>query len=225
MKSFLPAAMMLGCAMAFFAPTATWATNLAFTSPQAVEVSGIAIPVNSFASGTVVVDAAISPSGEVQATEVRRGIPALTHLALEAVQNWEFSPARFAGRGVAAVVPVAITFRPPLEFVSPVPLPPPQPELTAGSNAEFQPAQITHAAFPNYPADTVAAGTVVLQVDLSATGRVDDVQVLRSLPPLTAEAEAVIPEWEFTPATFHGEPVRSHVVLAFVFPEVFSPRP
>ena len=79
--------------------------------------------------------------------------------------------------------------------------------------------------FPNYPDNTVVAGSVVLEVTLSAAGKAQEVKVLRDLRPLTSEAKAVVGEWRFMPATYDGNPVPSRIVLAFVSRPLVSTVP
>jgi hypothetical protein len=132
------------------------------------------------------------------------------------VEDWKFSPATFGGKAIASRMPVVVTFCPAGSFAVPVPLSGLKPRSEAETQAELQPAEVTHAVFPKYPFNTVVAGSVVLEVTLSAKGEAEEVKVLRDLPPLTAEAKAVVGNWRFMPAAFNGYPVRSRIVLAFV---------
>jgi hypothetical protein len=158
--------------------------------------------------------------------EVRRDIPSLTEPAVSAVEGWTFSPASLEGRAMASRVPVAVTYRPALWYTDPVPLPALIPQTEAAIQAEFQPAVVTHSAFPRYPADAVIAGSVVLEVTLSAKGKVEgEAKVLRDLPPLTEQAKAVVADWRFMPAAYNGKPVDSKIVMAFVFRPLVSTSP
>jgi hypothetical protein len=86
---------------------------------------------------------------------------------------------------------------------------------------EFQPAEVTSAGFPPFhPGYTFAEATVFLEVTLSVKGEVEEIKVLRDLPPFTAEAHAVVGDWRLMPATFNGHPIRSNILLAFVSPLV-----
>jgi hypothetical protein len=205
----LLAIMVLGSAQALTAQTATSGAKPPFEPTKTLSVTKITVPILSEASGTVVPDAVISETGNVQRVEVRRDITYLSQLAVNAVKDWKFSPATFAGKAIASRMPVAVTFRPPGLLTAPDSLPALKPQSEAELQAQFQPAEVTHAVFPNYPDNTVVAGSVVLEVTLSATGKAQEVKVLSDLPPLTAEAKAVVGEWRFTP-------VPSRILLAFV---------
>ena len=191
-----------------------------FHPAEAVSVTDITVPVAG--NGTVVLDAVITDKGEVQKVELRRDIAPLTPLAVQAVQDWKFSPATLDGKAVASRMPVAVTFRPP-GSAAPVPLPALIPQSDAAIQAEFQPAEVTRAVFPRYPDTTVVAGAVVLEVSLSEKGEAENVKVLRDLPPLTDEAKAVVGNFRFMAATFNGKPVRSKIVLAFVSQPLATP--
>jgi hypothetical protein len=185
-----------------------------FKAAETLSVTDITVPVAG--NGTVVLDALITEPGKPEKVEVRRDIPVLTPLAVQAVEDWKFSPATFAGKAIASRIPIAVTFRPP-GYAAPVPLPALIPQSEEAIQAEFQPAEVTRATFPRYPDTTVVAGAVVLEITLSEKGGADEVKVLRDLPPLTEEAKAVVGNFRFMAAAFNGHPVRSRVVLAFVF--------
>ncbi len=218
MKRLLLAMIVLGSAQALTAQSETSKEKPPFQPAETLSVTDITVPFLSVANGTVVLDALISDTGEVQGVEVRRGIASLTEPATNAVEEWKFSAATLAGKALASRLPVAVTFRPPLLLADQVPLPTLKPQTEAAIQAEFQPAEVTRAAFPKYPSNSFAAGAVVLEVTLNRKGEVEeDVKVLRDLPPLTEEAMAVVGNFRFMAATFNGDPVPSKVVLAFVF--------
>ncbi len=220
MWRLLVAMMVLGSAHALTAQTETVRPKPPFQSAETLSVTDVTVPAAGF--GTVVLDVLVTETGEIQKVEVRRGIALLAPLAVQAVEGWKFSPATLAGKAIASRMPVAVTFRPPSLLAAPVPLPALIPQSDAAIQAEFQPAEVLHAAFPEYPANAVISGTVVLEVTLSAKGEAEEVKVLRDLPPLTAEAKAVVGNFRFMAATFNGDPVRSKIVLAFVFTAILS---
>ena len=86
------------------------------------------------------------------------------------------------------------------------------------------PAVLT-AAEVIYPLQSVASGTVVLEVALDDTGKVTDVRVVRGIPSLTESAERSIRQWKFQPAHLNGEPIHSKMAVAFSFvPANVGPR-
>jgi hypothetical protein len=224
MKRLLLSVMVLGSAQALIAQTETVNEEPPFQPAETLSITDITIPIRSIASGVVVLDALVSETGNVQRVEVRRDIVSLTAPAVSAVQEWKFSPAKLAGRAIASRVPVAVSVR-PAGYAAPTPLPALIPKSESAIQARFQPAEVLHAVFPNYPANNVVfAVTVVLEVTLSVTGKAENVNVLRDVPPATAEVVPVVGEWRFMPATLNGHPVPSKVVLAFVLrPPVINP--
>lgn len=225
LRKTLLAMLILGCAQVLTAQKSTLRVKPPYQAAETQSATDIAIPDVSDGNGTVVLDAVITESGKVERVEVRRDIAGLTKPATEAVEEWKFAPATFAGKAVASRIPVAVTVRPPFPFVNPVPLPALISQSEAAIQAEFQPAEVTRAAFPKYPPTTAVAGFVVLEATLNAEGKVEDTKVLRDLPPLTAAAIEALGDWRFMPATYNGNPLASKIVLVFVFRPVIPPNP
>jgi TonB family protein len=66
------------------------------------------------------------------------------------------------------------------------------------------------------PWNSIASGTVVLDVSLDATGAVGGVTVLRDVPSLTNAAESAVQSWQFEPAIAAGGPRPSNLLAIFV---------
>lgn len=92
---------------------------------------------------------------------------------------------------------------------------------------DFEPAEVTSAVEAPYPPNSVAAGTVVFEVTLSATGEIESIRRVRQVASLTEVAERALKQWRFRPATLDGKPVRSKtsVVFAFTRPIVVPTHP
>ena len=222
MKPLLLTLMVMGCTCAHIAQTQPPKEESPFESAEAQFVTEVIIPYPSIASGTVVLDAVLSDTGIVQKVEVRRDIGSITEPAVTAVKQWQFSPAMFEGKAIASRVPVAVTVRPRVFYADQVPLPPLKPQSEAAVQAEFQPAEVIRAMFPNSAGGAV---TVVLEANVSETGKVEKVRVLRDVPTATAAAAAVVGKWRFMAATYNGKPVPSRIILAFVFKAPGDPVP
>jgi hypothetical protein len=76
----------------------------------------------------------------------------------------------------------------------------------------------TAASFATYPANSLASGAVVLDVTIGSTGKAAKVHVIRDVQSLTPQATKAVKTWAFSPATFQGTTITSHMVIAFVFP-------
>ena len=81
----------------------------------------------------------------------------------------------------------------------------------------FEPAEVLAVSDMYYPPQSVAFGTVVLQVVIGESGQIEDVKVIRHIPSLTEEALRSVKKWKFKPATLDGQPVRSVIPVAFTF--------
>jgi hypothetical protein len=247
MGRFLLVMMVLASTQVLAAQTETSSTEAPFQAAETLSVTDILPQVFDIipqakcgGNGTVVLDALISETGDLQKIEVRRDVACLTQKAVQAVEKWKFSPATFAGKAVASRVPVAVTFPPPGPFVNPVPLPALKPQSEAAIQAAFQPAELTRATFPNYyvpvspeevtratmrryPENRTFGEAAVLEITLSEKGEAEEIKVLIDCLPLTKPAKDAVGDWRFMPAAFNGHPVPSKVVLAFV--SILPPPP
>ena len=62
--------------------------------------------------GTVEVELTVGPDGKVVATRVLKSVPVLNQAALDAVEQWEYTPTRVKGVAVPVILNVAINFKP-----------------------------------------------------------------------------------------------------------------
>ncbi len=88
---------------------------------------------------------------------------------------------------------------------------------------EFHAAQANATAEPQYPNNSVAQGTVTLELTIGPEGSLEKVEVLRPLASLTEECERVVRKWTFTAATLDGKPVRSTMIVSFTFRTIIPP--
>ena len=82
---------------------------------------------------------------------------------------------------------------------------------------EFQPPEAISVSVFTIPLGSVAYGTVVLDVTISAKGEVSKVQVRRDIASMTTEAIRSIKTWKFAPARFNGKAVPSRMTVAVTF--------
>jgi protein TonB len=61
--------------------------------------------------GVVILECTISPQGEVVAVKTLRGLPMLDEAAIEAVQQWEYSPTLLNGVAVPVIMTVTVNFK------------------------------------------------------------------------------------------------------------------
>lgn len=61
--------------------------------------------------GIVILEVIIDPAGRVESVRVLRGVPTLDHAAVDAVQQWRFTPATLNGRVIPVVMTVTVNFQ------------------------------------------------------------------------------------------------------------------
>jgi len=190
-----------------------------FSAAGITSASNIAYPVNTLASGAVSLLLSLDGSANIQNVQVLRDSPPLTSSVQDAVQLWTLTPASLQGVPVASEISVTAIFN----IFNPAGGAAAQRLVLAPSQSvypdasQFMPPQITSASFANYPANSVAQGTVVLDVTLGAAGQPKQIRVVYGAPPLTQQATNAIKTWQFNAATFKGQPVSAHIIIAFVF--------
>jgi TonB family protein len=193
-------------------------SHLAFTSADVISATDVPYPAQSIAVGTVVLEVIVSETGKVEDVRPIREIESLTEVASDSVKGWEFNPASLGGKSVRSRTAIAITFNPAAIPAANVPLPPLS--LKAQSQHDTlqpQPVDVVAAAFPQYPVNSIASGTVVLRVNVDEMGRVEKTIAVRRIASLTSPAVHAVKEWKFKPAEFDGKPLASSIALAFVF--------
>lgn len=181
----------------------------------------IPYPPNTITPGLVTLDVSVDATGAILKIASVRDMPPLTDAARTAINTWKFTPAVKGGQRVPGVTRLDVVFNPfnPGDVsIANKPLPPPE---TGGSlTGIFQPPDIKAAKYATYPVNTVASGTVVLDVRVGTDGSVQGTRVLggEGGGPLTAMATRALHNWSFSPATYEGQPVAAHTVVAYVFP-------
>jgi TonB family protein len=187
-----------------------------YHGPKLTQASGISYPIDAQQPGFVSVNLNIGADGSVQQVNVVNDVPPLTSAVQTAVASWQFNAATVKGQTVAGIVPVVVAFNP----FNPSGVGLPGQSFQSSGNAasgDFQPAVCQSASYASYPPNTVASGTVVLQVHVGSGGQVGNVQVLRGKGVLANPSVAAVKLWTFAPATYKGNAVGSDVVVAFVF--------
>lgn len=200
-------------------------SNAVFESADLVSAKGIPYPTHSIAIGTVVLEATISESGNVEDVRGIREIPSLTDVAIESVKTWHFKPASLGGRPIRSRTAVAVSFNPAAAPVASPALPPlsTDPRSSARALLQPEPVEVLAATLPQYPANSVTTGAVVLRVRIDKSGNVQSIAAVRRIPSLTSQCIRVVKEWKFKPAEFRGMPTPSSIALAFVLRPPTSP--
>ena len=205
----------------------TGAKKPAHFVPASVTKAGdIPYPANSLDAGVVTLSVYIEKTGKVLGVTILRDIPSVTRPAAAAVRSWTYTPATLDGKPVQSTLTINIEYDPGFLGADNIPLPPPsQVQPISKDDPPFYPPVLNSATFAPYPAKAKAQGAVVLNVTLDTNGNASQVVTLRDVPPLTASATAALKNWNFTAATYDGNPIQSHMAVAFVFRSPSAPIP
>ncbi len=164
-------------------------------------------------SGGTVVAALHLFRGSVASVEILSGAEPFVSYALPALYRWRFVP--HPGR---ADVLVVVRFRQPDRFsmgglAQTVP-----PEMTVEPGLPYP----TEIVDPAYSTEGPAAGSVVLQLNISPTGYVLGVRVIKPLGALTETSAIAALNWHFQPAMgAYGGNVPSQALAVMVFSPSF----
>jgi outer membrane biosynthesis protein TonB len=195
-----------------------------FVPPDVTAASDIPYPIDNIASGVVSLSVNVSEAGQVQNLEVMRGISGLSGAAINAVNTWTFLPGKLDGVAVPSTIIVQVVFNPGTLQNQNLPLSEGAlvtPPLPSG----FQPPQMAQAFYAVYPANSLATGTVVLDLLINKFSEVKEVTPVRSVPSLTEAAIAAVKTWTINPATLNEKKLSAKVIVAFVFRSPSSSTP
>jgi len=189
-----------------------------YSPPRLVQGTPPAIPVDAVGGGEVLVELDVSAGGAVTRARLLRATPPFTEFVLDAVRGWRFTPARalVQARGrssrnaVSSSVLVAAVYRAPV-LVGPTLGEAPK-EIAPPSTAVASPSMMT---MPPYPPKALLSGTVLLEVRVDAEGEIENVTVLRAVPPFDDAAVSTVRDWVFRPAQRNG--VRAPAVVYVLF--------
>jgi protein TonB len=111
----------------------------------------------------------------------------------------------------------------PTGALPPPPTPPPPPPVDRGpvrvGGAITAPALVSRVE-PEYPPLAVRAqvqGVVILEAIVDRQGRVEDVEILRSIPLLDAAAVTAVKQWRYSPLFLNGRPERFVLTVTVSF--------
>jgi TonB family protein len=174
-----------------------------YVPPDIVSASNIPYPEDTLAAGAVTLLLGLDNNAQMQNIEILRDFPSLTSAVQNVVTTWTFRPAALKGNPVPSEISLTVVFN----IFNPA----------GGAASQFTPPQITQASFANYPAASVAQGTVVLDVTVGRAGQSKQIRVVNDVPTLTQQAISAVKTWGFNAATIHGQPIPAQIVIAFVF--------
>jgi len=201
--------------VAFLSATSIFGRTPKFVPPAVVTAGDIPYPLASMASGVVTLTVNLDAAGQFENVQVLRDIPSLTDPAVTAIKTWTFTPGQLDGNPIPSSVNISVVFNPAVLQTHNLALPaiqPSPPPIPQG----YLPPEISAASYATYPPNSVATGTVVLNVFVGESDQVK-VSTVRAVPSLTSQAIAAVKRWSFNAGTFQGKAIHSNLILAFVF--------
>jgi TonB family protein len=178
-------------------------------------------PALTVGAGEVVLEATVGPEGTVEQIDKLRATAPFTDLVASAVEGWRFVPATIVKDGraeqVESRVLVVAFYRPPALYMGATIG---EPIKDVGRPSGEAPS-IGAIQAPPYPPNSRGDGAVLLEVELTSAGGVNDVKVLRSGGGFDEPAIDAVRQWRFIPPKVAG-PSRqyAYVILGFREPVV-----
>ena len=184
--------------------------------PGRVHLSTAALPLppsKTVETGLVILSASIDPTGIPACIEVVQGASPFIEPALLAVRKWTFDTNNMK---TTSTVTIAILFRarttlPDQPSVLNMPCVPCEP---CSADSAPKPSTIVD---PGYPSQSIAEGSVILQMQIDSKGGVQKTDVIREVPSLTSSAKEAVSQWRFVPARQNGRAVPGTAVAVISF--------
>jgi hypothetical protein len=194
-----------------------------YRSAQVTSAGDAYVPFQVMIDGFFVFDVLLNDDGTLQRVDALRDPGAMPDAAKTSISSWKFRPASKDGEAAPSRMTVSFVYRPPNygnaaavapASFSPV-LPPEQPEFSEHGN--YVPVGILSFAYPAYPVNSVAWGSVVVQLTVDDSGGVKAIQFLHGMAGFNNLVSDTLNKWRFRAAILDGKPVTSKTVIAFVF--------
>jgi hypothetical protein len=171
----------------------------------------IAPPINVIGVAWAVNDLSIGRDGRVMSATSLKGDDPFRSFVEALTSRWLFEPARTTSpvEGRAAAI---FLFRPRTIF------PAGQLDLSRmPASGQDRPPVPVSLSDPGYPANSVAEGVVIVELQLTDTGVIDNVLPLNTISGLTIFTAQHVRTWKFEPALSKGVPVRGTVVAGISY--------
>ena len=171
--------------------------------------------------GTVVVYAEIAKDGFPENLRVLRSLGyGLDQEAIRAVQQWRFEPNLQNGQIIRVATYVPVNFRLQRQIYGVQPASQRGNEVFQITDGVTVPKIISRVEAP-YTDEARAAkleGKIVLLIEITSAGRVENVVVLREMGKgMNESAVQAIKQWKFSPATKDGRPVAVMITVEMNF--------
>lgn len=166
--------------------------------------------------GEVVVNVAISLSGDVETVNVISGDPVLVQSSVEAAKQWKFRAWQYMDLPIRAWAKLAFDFH----LQDPASSTPRVTERVVESGGTGDPVWVSPLVvqgmlikqvapqYPKYARRRKIQGTVTLEAIISKEGTVENLEVESGPQELVGSAEDAVRQWKFKPYLLMGQPIR-----------------
>lgn len=183
-----------------------------FTPARLVSAWAPPSPIGAQSGGIAAFDVTLDERGSVTGVDAVQAFAPYGDLLGEALRGWTFEPARDQGKAVRSRVLVLGFFRPPELAV----IAPPRPRYKDAVAPPELPWP-TSVTVPPYPPNALGSGMVILEVDVTAEGKVARSRVLNPGSPFDSAAMGAAQAWVFRPASRNGHPSPTRAFFIFSF--------
>jgi outer membrane biosynthesis protein TonB len=176
------------------------------------------------AGGEVVIELTIDRDGAPTRPVVLRTTPPYTQMMLDAVMQWQFTPARALNVQGARVpvegqVLVVAVYRPPSLLNGPT-LGEPPVQLSPASADVASPSAIVP---PVYPVKSLGQGVMLFELLIDEQGRVAESAALAATAGFEEVSRDALRQWTFNPARYRGRPAAASTYVLFGFMPPLGP--
>jgi len=199
------------------------AAQRTYKPPEVASAGDVYVPYQVVLDGLFVLDVSLDYEGTIQGINGLRDPGSMLGAAERSVRQWKFQAASKEGKAAPSRITVSFVYCPsnygiggpvPPKHFSPV-LPPNQSEPSEHDN--YVPIGVLSFAYPEYPVNSVASGSVVVQLTVDSSGHVKGVDFLHGMQIFNNFVSDALKNWSFQAATLNGKPVTSKTLIAFAF--------
>ena len=211
---------LLGLSLACIALGAQPAGSERFVPPNVTVAGDILYPFEVVTSGLVTLSLTINDDGRPPSEWVDgRDIEGLTPLVSSVVTHWTYSPGTIDGDSTRSTINIEVVFNPADTVGGKLRVPPVASTLSLFPRFPrgYVPPDVVAGSYASYPVNSLASGTVVLDVTVDNNGIIKKIGVIRDVPSLAPAAIAAVREWTIKPAILLSKAITSRLIVAFVF--------
>lgn len=189
-----------------------------------------ALPTMAVGGGEVYLQVEVDEAGQVHEVTPLRSTPSFTDPFVAAVSGWRFEPARVhapdPATGADTEQPVSSMVFVGEVVLAPSLLVPTLGEVPADVNSpDPQVPYPTAGPAPPMPPTKFTSGTVIVEIDIAASGRTSAPRIVQAAAGLDDAALSAARGWRFRPARVGGRAAASRAYLVFGFPVIAGAAP